>query len=271
MTSPLLDGTAPLLSIVTICFRNPDDLRRTLSTVQGLPDSVEVIVIDGSPDESCAAVARRFPEVRHLQQRDDGKYDAMNKGIHAARGEALLFLNSGDELASTAGLVRLLERHAPALPHRIVYGDCLHRSGGHDVAVSAPMPVGENLRLGRLPSHQSTIIPRRYHREHLYDATMFFAADTCFLKQAYRELPATHFPEAIGIFAHGGASTSPGSVRVLAQQYRELSAAHELTLRERFSIAMLLIRRKLLHLLVGEEWLQRLQARRLAARGGKRD
>jgi glycosyltransferase involved in cell wall biosynthesis len=257
---------APLLSIVTICYCNPDDLDRTLATLKGLPASVEILVIDGSTDDSCARVAATRPGVRHLQQPDDGKYDAMNKGIAAARGEALLFLNSGDELDSVSALARLLDRHGSQLPSAIVYGDCRHRSGGHDILVTAPVPAAENLRLGRLPSHQSTIIPRRYHERHPYDRTMFFAADTQFLKRAYAALPAIHFPEVIGIFSHGGASTSPGSIALLLRQYRELSSTHELTHFERAAIAFLLARRKLLHLLIGERRLQRLQAWRLAAR-----
>jgi glycosyltransferase involved in cell wall biosynthesis len=259
-------NTLPLLSIVTICFRNPADLHRTLATLTDMPADVEILVIDGSPDDSCAKIVAGFQGVRHLQQRDDGKYDAMNKGIEAANGDALLFLNSGDELASAPALIRLLERHGAQLSETIVYGDCKHRTAGRDIHVKAPLPEGENLRLGRLPSHQSTLIPRGYHRNHLYDATMFFAADTQFLKRAYRELPAIHFPEAIGIFEHGGASTSPGSSALLIKQYRELSQAHELSFKERTSIAFLLFRRKLLHMVFGEARLQRMQAWRLAAR-----
>lgn len=256
----------PLLSIITICFCNPKDLYRTLATLTDMPANVELMVIDGSTDDSCAKIVAQFPAVRHLQQRDDGKYDAMNKGIAAASGDALLFLNSGDELASAPTLIRLLERYGTQLSDTIIYGDCKHRTAGRDIPVKAPLPEGENLRLGRLPSHQSILIPRRYHQQHPYDATMFFAADTKFLKQAFRELPAIHFPEAIGIFEHGGASTSPGSAALLVKQYRELSQAHELSAKERASIAFLLIRRKLLHVLIGETRLQRLQAWRLAAR-----
>ena len=264
MTQAPADG--PRLSIVTICFRNPDELRRTLATLDGLPPHVELLVIDGSPDARCAEVARTFPAVRHFQQPDDGKYDAMNKGIAAARGDGLLFLNSGDELAAIPNLVRLLRRHGDALASTIVYGDCIHRADQRDVVIPAPAPLGENLRLGRLPSHQSTIIPRRYHLDHRYDASMFFTADTCFLKQAYRALPAIHFPEVIGVFHHGGASTSPGSIALLLRQYRELSRAHEMSWPERLSTAVLLARRKLLHLAIGEARLQRLQAWRLGRR-----
>lgn len=255
-----------MLSIITICFKNPDDLERTLTTVAGLPTSVECLIIDGSPDDSCGAIARRFPWARHVQQRDDGKYDAMNHGIVAARGDGLLFLNSGDELASRTALMQLLDEHAGSLATDIVYADCKHRSGGRDVLVVAPPPHGENLRLGRLPSHQSTIIPRRYHVEHPYDATMFFAADTYFLKRAYRDLPSRYFAQVIGVFSHGGASTSPGKIAMLLKQYRELSLVHELSTRERMATALLLMRRKLLHFTIGEDRLQRLQAWRLTHR-----
>jgi hypothetical protein len=114
-----------------------------------------------------------------------------------------------------------------------------------------------------LPSHQSILIPAEFHRRNLYDEASYFAADTKFLKAAFRALPRLHVPIAIGVFAYGGASTSPGPWRLLAQQYRELCEAHELRPFERVRLAGALVRRKLLHAMVGEAGLQRLQARRL--------
>ena len=253
----------PSLTVVTICFNNPEDLRQTLETLVGLSDRVEKLVIDGSSDDRCAQVSSQFADVAHVQERDDGKYDAMNRGIALARGQSVLFLNSGDALASTAALERLLDRYGDDLDTAIVYGDCRRSAMGREVAIVAPEPTPENLRVGSLASHQSTLIPRDYHARHLYDAKMFYAADTLFLKQAYRDLPSFHFPEAIGIFSHGGASTSPGSVAMLYQQYRELCTVHECTLRERVAIIGLLARRKLSRMVLGESRFQHWQMERL--------
>jgi glycosyltransferase involved in cell wall biosynthesis len=254
----------PSVSIVTICYRNPDELDRTLSGLTELPcPPFEVLIIDGSPDDACANVARRFPMFRHMQGADAGKYDAMNKGVAAATGDCVLFINSGDRLNDPSGFSRLVGHHRDILSSTIVYGDCLIVVADECLRVPAPELSEANLRRGMLPSHQSILIPSAYHRQHPYDSSYHFAADTKFLKAAFRALPSRHVPAPIGIYAFGGVSTSPGPWRLLSRQYRELCDAHELRPVERVGVAATLIRRKLAHHLVGEAGLQRLQARRL--------
>lgn len=254
----------PALTIVTICYRNPEDLKRTLDSLAPLDsETFELLVIDGSPDNLCAAVARRYPQARHLHERDRGKYDAMNKGIRAATGDSLLFMNSGDMLASPDVLRRLVVEHRSKLVNTVIYGDAIRIVGGENILVPAPQLDERNLRLGVLPSHQSTLIPTAFHRLNLYDESMHFAADTKFLKGAYRQLPYRHVLLPIGMFIYGGASTSPGSWRLLHKQYRELVEAGELRPLERVAAALSLIRRKLFHIVGGEARLQAIQAKRL--------
>lgn len=258
-------GMRPGVSIITICFRNPAELEATLAGLAALdPALCEVVIVDGSPDDACARVAARFPAFRHLQGPDTGKYDAMNKGIAAADGDSVLFINSGDRLADPGAFAQMVRDNRDKLATTMVYGDCFKVVNGEPIPVSAPdLSDDENIRRGVLPSHQSILIPTEYHRRNLYDDTSYFAADTKFLKTAFRTLPRLHVPIAIGAFAYGGASTSPGSWRLLGQQYRELCEAHELRFFERIRTAGLLVRRKLFHNLVGEAGLQRIQARRL--------
>jgi glycosyltransferase involved in cell wall biosynthesis len=254
----------PAVSLVTICYRNPAELEQTLACAAVLdPALVEVLIVDGSPDDSCARVAARFPAFRHLQGPDSGKYDAMNKGIAAARGDSVLFMNSGDALSDPHQFAAMVRDNRDILASTMVYGDCIKVVNGEHIAVAAPDLSDANLRLGILPSHQSILIPAGFHRRNLYDDALHFAADTKFLKTAFRALPRLHVPMAIGVYAYGGVSTSPGSWRLLARQYREVRDAHELRVFERIRLAGALVRRKLLHALVGEAGLQRLQARRL--------
>jgi glycosyltransferase involved in cell wall biosynthesis len=252
---------APSLSIVTICYRNPAELKATLDQLAALDrDVFEVLIVDGSPDESCAAVARAHPWARHAHGPDGGKYSAMNKGVMLAKGDALLFINSGDALDSVATLVEIVAAHRDVLAHTIVYGAAKYvveaRTFVKQIDPSSP------LEARNLPSHQSILIPALYHRNHLYDEGMHFAADTKFLKRAFAELPSIYVPRPIGAFSYGGVSTSPGSWAGVISQYREINSVETLTALHKARLAIRLVTRKIARTLFGEAGLKVLQGRR---------
>jgi glycosyltransferase involved in cell wall biosynthesis len=95
------------LSIITINYNNAAGLKKTLDSVvvQTYTDFEHIIVdgasTDGSVDEiigySQSPIANRH-KIIWLSEPDKGIYNAMNKGIRMAKGEYLLFLNSGDAL-----------------------------------------------------------------------------------------------------------------------------------------------------------------------------
>ena len=90
-----------LLSIITINFNNLEGLKKTMASVLGQTwTAFEYIVIDGgSTDGSAAYIESQKDKIDYwVSEPDSGIYNAMNKGIKVAKGEYLLFLNSGDEL-----------------------------------------------------------------------------------------------------------------------------------------------------------------------------
>jgi len=87
--------------VITVNLNAAEALRRTLDSVaaQGW-DGIEHIVIDGgSTDASVEVLKALAPRLAFwCSEKDAGIYDAMNKGLAHARGEYVLFLNSGDLL-----------------------------------------------------------------------------------------------------------------------------------------------------------------------------
>jgi glycosyltransferase involved in cell wall biosynthesis len=90
-----------IISVITINFNNLNGLKNTFSSIfnQTYQD-YEYIVIDGSStDGSKELIEQNSGNISYwLSEPDRGVYHAMNKGILAAKGEYILFLNSGDEL-----------------------------------------------------------------------------------------------------------------------------------------------------------------------------
>jgi glycosyltransferase involved in cell wall biosynthesis len=95
-----------VLSIVTINKNNLTGFTKTcqslLPLIDSAFDSVEWIIVDGgspiSEIQSIDQSIKQFRNVKFLKGTDSGIFDAMNRGLGAANGTYILFLNSGDFL-----------------------------------------------------------------------------------------------------------------------------------------------------------------------------
>jgi len=99
----------PIISIITINYNNAAGLQKTMDSVisQTFQD-FEFIVIDGQSSDNSLDIIKQNNRINFwLSEKDNGIYDAQNKGILNAKGDYLLFLNSGDILASNTVLQKV--------------------------------------------------------------------------------------------------------------------------------------------------------------------
>lgn len=78
------------------------DALASVSEQEGALEDVEVVVADGGSRDCTREIAERFPFTRLLPDGDKGIYQGMNRGLAAAKGEIVGFLNSDDRLATDA-------------------------------------------------------------------------------------------------------------------------------------------------------------------------
>jgi glycosyltransferase involved in cell wall biosynthesis len=89
---------------------------------QGYPD-FEHWIIDGGSTDRTLEVVQSYPHLRVISEPDGGVYDAFNKGLDRATGDAVIFLNSDDTLApGTLSLANQIFENA--LGTKIVSGGC---------------------------------------------------------------------------------------------------------------------------------------------------
>jgi glycosyltransferase involved in cell wall biosynthesis len=92
--------SSPTLSVVTIVYNNVRDIERTmLSVLNQTYPNIEYIIVDGLSTDGTLEIINRYKNkiAKFISEKDDGIYDAMNKGLAAASGDYVLFMNSGDE------------------------------------------------------------------------------------------------------------------------------------------------------------------------------
>jgi len=96
MTSP-----RPLtISVITPSFRQPEWLRLCAASVadqKGEGFAVEHIVQDSLSGPEVAEVLKPFPNVRLFSEKDEGMYDAVNRGWERATGDILCWLNCDEQ------------------------------------------------------------------------------------------------------------------------------------------------------------------------------
>jgi len=95
------------IAVITISYNNRQGLEKTLKSVTSQSFSgFEYIVIDGGSQDGSKELLEKYSDkITHwVSEPDKGIYNAMNKGIAAAQGEYLIFINSGDHFYSDHSL-----------------------------------------------------------------------------------------------------------------------------------------------------------------------
>lgn len=113
----------PFVSIVTVSLNAADTIHDTLASVAGQRAgfAIEHVCVDGGSRDATRAIIDRYaadnPLLKRVYEPDRGLYDAMNKGLAAATGEYVLFLNADDFLIGPDSLARAFEGMKPGAAH----------------------------------------------------------------------------------------------------------------------------------------------------------
>ncbi len=102
----------PLISLITVTYNAEQLLYNTWQSAinQSFKD-FELILVDGGSKDNTVKIAQQFTNNigTIISEPDKGIYDAMNKGIKAAKGKWVYFLNAGDSFFSNNTLAEIFE------------------------------------------------------------------------------------------------------------------------------------------------------------------
>ena len=189
-------------SIIIVTLNNADGLKRTLQSVSALSyPCIEVIVIDGASTDATKTVVEGFGELVtvFVSEKDNGIYNAMNKGVAYATGDYTVFMNAGDCFATPDVLTTVSECDADIILGGAKYGD-------FDRPVPEKMTLYDVLSLGI--NHQSTYYRTDVLRKYGFDESYRLIADQKSVVEPMARDRATieTIPSILSICEGGGVS-----------------------------------------------------------------
>lgn len=192
----------PLISIITVTKDNLAGLTRTAKNIQVQTfTDYEWIVVDGLSEDGTAEYLATLQNAKIIREKDSGIYDAMNKGIDAAKGEYLIFMNAGDVFGDRFVLGKISEALQQQRPD-FLYGDALESSGFYKRALG----IGWT-SWGMITHHQAMVYRRDKLKKMRYDTSLKIAADYGFTMRFLRNAKKIHYlPLPLCVFEDGGIS-----------------------------------------------------------------
>ncbi|MDT0135479.1 glycosyltransferase [Providencia huaxiensis] len=219
------------ISIITICRNNPSEMVRTINGyLSYLSSDIEAIIIDGSDNDSCIEAFRYLntplKHINFFKQTSKGLYAAMNEGIAKAKGDSLIFMNSGDTFSSSFDLFCFLEKYSFLLKSHIIFGNAklYYKDYYKYHKWDRIEPIGKKWR----PSHQAIFMPRSFLSENKFSESLKVSADTELQIKAFNYLKYIYIDETICEFELGGISSYPKTLKMTIKHCNELISTRKI-------------------------------------------
>lgn len=207
------------VSIITATYNSGQTLGDTMKSVLGQTYyDIEYIVVDGASKDNTVDVIHQYEplfegRLKWISEKDNGIYDAMNKGIRMATGDVVGILNSDDYFTSDDVIEQMVSAFGKAKIDA-VYGD-IHfiHDGQPDKCVryysSKPFrPL--LLRFGFMPAHPSFYCRREvFENAGLYKTNYKIGSDYEMMVRLFlvHKIKSKYLQKDFVTMRTGGAST----------------------------------------------------------------
>lgn len=205
-------NTFPKVSVVTTTYNDIENLKRILVEVkkQTYPN-IEHIIVDGGSTDGTVDLLKELEEkepgrISWMSEKDNGIYDAINKGICMATGDIVgcCFDRYADE-GVLMRMVEIMEKEGTDGVH----GDLCYMDGDRIVR---KWHQGQGvIRSGWMPGHPTLYLKKEvYDKFGLYRTDYRISGDYEFMVRIlYRkEVTLSYLPEILIYMSHGGTSTN---------------------------------------------------------------
>lgn len=213
------------ISIITITYNSAKTLQRALASVQEQTYSdIEHIIVDGASTdgtrEIIEAYAAQHANVRWISEKDEGIYNALNKGIRMTTGDVIGFLHSDDVFQSSDSIKDIAQAFVSSQAD-VVYGDLQYCKANKVVRrwKSNDFHPG-SLKFGWMPPHPTVYVRKEvYEQVGEYDEWFRISADYDMLLRIFTAgYKSCYLPQVLVCMETGGASNKNSKARLSKTQ-----------------------------------------------------
>jgi len=215
------------ISIIVAVLNNADYIETTIKSVlYQKHKNIEFIVIDGGSTDETLSILNRYGDKIDIlvSEKDEGIYDALNKGIKLSCGDIIGILHSDDMYVSDTVLSKIVEiflsRNAD-----LVYGDLVYFSKTNPNKIVRYWRSGKfnksKLRRGWMPPHPTVFARKEVYKQYgMFDVSFKISADYDFLLRILSEnINVEYIPEVLYKMRIGGKSNR--DIKCIIRKSRE--------------------------------------------------
>ncbi|WP_207511734.1 glycosyltransferase family 2 protein [Longitalea luteola] len=214
------------ISIITATYNSANTIKDTLACVaaQQYP-FIEHIIVDGSSKDDTLKIVGEYKHVsKVISEKDNGIYDAMNKGVQLATGDIIGILNSDDFYTGSTILAKVAAAFEDPYVEA-VYGDLQYVKSNNLDVITRTWKAGSYkkryLYYGWMPPHPTFFVRRQiYEKCGLFNTTLRSAADYELMLRVLLKYNARvqYIPEVLVKMRAGGMSNASLKNRLRANK-----------------------------------------------------
>lgn len=214
----------PLVSIITVVYNGEKYLQQTIESVMGQTyGNIEYLVIDGKSNDSTLEIIKNHEKHIDLwiSEKDEGLYDAMNKGIRLAKGELIGMINSDDWFEKDA-VELVVSNYLKQKGKRIFHGDRYNVHENEKKTVRRFQPsTFKFLFYGMTYNHPSMFVHREIYKNNLYNIHLKSLSDYEFILKQFlsNRTVIKYIPQAYVNYRLDGISSRMNFFNILSEGY----------------------------------------------------
>jgi glycosyltransferase involved in cell wall biosynthesis len=201
----------PKISVITISYNSGKHIEQCiLSIINQTYENLEYVIIDGGSSDSTNIIIEKYKDKidYFISEPDKGISDAFNKGIRAATGDVIVYINSDDQLCDNA-LEIFSQYYDPTID--VYCGNVvLWNSGTNYKALGKAVMKYPHIPFNYRLWHQAIYVTKvAYEKYGFYNVNFRYVMDLDLVMRMYQKKAIfKEVPEILAVFQLGGVSQS---------------------------------------------------------------